>query len=467
MDPLFEHNDTDIQALVDRFEEMLKANNHYFFDVEDFEDLIDYYLDSQNLTRCRKALEMAETQHPGASVFMIRKAKYYLLANKPEMALVSLEKLEKIDPTNGDLYLIKGTIYSKQKRFEDAIREFNQAILYASDLEEVYTSIAYEYESAADYAKALEYLKKVLELNPENDSALFELAFCYEMINDPEGGIAYLNAFVDRNPYNKVAWFNLGIAYNNLELFEKAIEAYEFAIAIDVSFASAYFNLANAYGNMGEYMHSIKYYKETFNYEDPQAITYYYIGESYEKLNKFREAIDSYNQAIKAEPDMADAWMGLGVCYDELNESATAVKCMERALDHEDDNAEFWYIYGDLLYKIGNLTGAIRAFERVSALDPAHPDIWIDLSDAYMESKEPGKAFEVIEEGIYQQSANASLYLRLSGMLFRQGKHKPAMSALRKGLQLDYKRYPELFESFPEMEMNTEVQSIMRKLQSK
>ncbi len=42
MEPSFEHNETDLKALVERFEEMLQANGSYFFDVEDFEDIIDY-----------------------------------------------------------------------------------------------------------------------------------------------------------------------------------------------------------------------------------------------------------------------------------------------------------------------------------------------------------------------------------------------------------------------------------------
>ena len=42
-DPYNEGND-DLE-LSNRFEQMLEMNEHYFFDVEEFEDLIDFYLE--------------------------------------------------------------------------------------------------------------------------------------------------------------------------------------------------------------------------------------------------------------------------------------------------------------------------------------------------------------------------------------------------------------------------------------
>ncbi len=142
MEPPFEHNETDLKALVDRFEEMLRSNGSYFFDVEDFEDIIDYYLDNLNVNKSKKAIELAEAQHPGTVVFKIKKARYYLLADKTGKALTLLDEIEKYDPTNGDVYLLKGSIYSKLKRTDDAIREYNRAIQYANDIEEVLTNIA-------------------------------------------------------------------------------------------------------------------------------------------------------------------------------------------------------------------------------------------------------------------------------------------------------------------------------------
>ncbi|HAH58423.1 MAG TPA: hypothetical protein DCL86_09765, partial [Bacteroidales bacterium] len=96
-------------------------------------------------------------------------------------------------------------------------------------------------------------LKKVLEIEPDNETIIFEIAFCFEITNQPEEAINYFSGFTDKYPYSHYAWFNLGIAYNNIELYEKAIEAFDFAIAIDPSFSSAYFNKANAFVAIEKY----------------------------------------------------------------------------------------------------------------------------------------------------------------------------------------------------------------------
>ena len=135
---------------------------------------------------------------------------------------------------------------------------------------------------------------------------------------------------------------------------------------------------------------------------------------------------------------------------------------MEKALDLEDDNAEFWYIYGDLKYKLADWEVAISAYERVTALDPLHPEIWADLADAYVETGHPEKAEEVLEEGIYQQSENASLVYRMAALLFRQGKQKNALKTLAKALQMDFEKHHELFEAYPQVEQMKEVQDLIR-----
>ncbi|HPM92618.1 MAG TPA: tetratricopeptide repeat protein, partial [Bacteroidales bacterium] len=225
MESSFEHNETDLKALLERFEEMVRSDGAYFFDVEDLEDIVDYYLDNQNLVKAKKAIDLAEAQHPGSTVFQLKKARYLILSEKTGKAISLLEEIEKIDPTNPDIYMLKGSILSRLKKYDEAIGEYHRALFYSGDSEDIYNSIAFEYENAGNYDKAAEYLVRILEINPDNEAVIFELSFCYEITDNLEGAVDFLTQFLDRYPYNKIAWFNLGIAYNNLELFERAIEA--------------------------------------------------------------------------------------------------------------------------------------------------------------------------------------------------------------------------------------------------
>jgi predicted Zn-dependent protease len=80
----------------------------------------------------------------------------------------------------------------------------------------------------------------------------------------------------------------------------------------------------------------------------------------------------------------------------------------------------------------------------------------------YVEAGEMKKAFEVIEEGVYQQPKNVSLLYRLAGLLMKDGKFKHGLVVLSEGLEMDYDKHKELFEFFPELELNAEIQDLIQ-----
>ena len=98
----------------------------------------------------------------------------------------------------------------------------------------------------------------------------------------------------------------------------------------------------------------------------------------------------------------------------------------------------------------------------MSALDPNHPEIWLDLSEIYIETGEIQKAQQVLEEGIYQQPRNASLFYRLAGLLMKQGKQKQGLALFTEGLEIDFAKHTELFDFSPELEHNIDIQELIQ-----
>ena len=52
---------------VAKFESMLKENNILFFDVDEFEEIIEYYLQYGRISKAKRALDIGLSQHPYAS----------------------------------------------------------------------------------------------------------------------------------------------------------------------------------------------------------------------------------------------------------------------------------------------------------------------------------------------------------------------------------------------------------------
>ena len=178
MDEKFEgYNEEQISNMVSRFEEMIGQGKNHFFDMDEFEVIIDFYLETNNLKNADIALKRAIQQYPKAVSLLLKKAQYFAFSNKTEKALDLLSEIESLEPFNTDVFFTRGAIYSQMQKYEKAIEEYNKAISSNEDLEDVYSNIAFEYENLGNYSKAIDYLKKVLEINPENESSIYELDF--------------------------------------------------------------------------------------------------------------------------------------------------------------------------------------------------------------------------------------------------------------------------------------------------
>lgn len=444
-------DDTNLNELVNRFEKMLKADMQFFFDVNEFEVVIDYYIDFQEFDKARLAVEAALQQHPTGTGFNIRSAKLMAQSGKFYEALEMLNQMELIEPANDELYISKGEVYSMMSKHELSIEQYEKAIPYTENPEDVYSIIAFEYENLNDYPNAIKNLKNALALKPDSENIIHEIAFFFDITNREEEAISFFNDFLDTNPFSKVAWFNLGIFYNQLELYEKAIEAYDYTLAIDDEFSSAYFNIANSLSGLNRYKEAIEYYKETFKYEAPEPITHYYIGESYENMNDIKNAMHHFNKALEIDEKLADAWAGLARLFSAQDNDSTSVNYYEKAVELMPSNTEFRYDLAMIHLKKERYNEASEMFAEVVKQDNLHIEAWVNHSSCAYANDDIAYAIEIIEDAIDSNKDNAILWYRLAGYLHVSGKVQQAYFYIETALKLNYEQHTELFGLIPDL----------------
>jgi len=449
-EPIDPYTNPETSDLVQRYENLKEHHQPFFFDVDDYEELIDYYFYWNDQAHLNQCINDALDQHPQSAHILLKKAQFYLHHQQNDLALQIMEDTDTDNEDDPDLHMLKGNLYSQMDQSIAAIREYKKAIRHSDIPDDVYTNIAFEYENLGKHDKAIDFLILALDHNPENEAALYELSFCCEISRQTERIIEYLSSFLDRHPYSKAGWFNLGIAMSNLELYEKAIVAYDYAIAIDESFSSAYFNKANCLANLGNYEKAIETYFETFQHEDPEPITFYYVAECYEKLKMFEFAIEYYKKAITLDSEFADAWIGIGISYDELGKPHTGLAYIQKALKLAPAIPEYWFILGDLYIRLNRIEEGIIAYRKVIELDPDNPDIWLDLSVVYADRKEYQQAYDTLYEGLRWHEEHADFHYGLAYYLYMMGKSKQAGEVLAKALEMDFEGHQRLFTTFPE-----------------
>lgn len=138
-------------------------------------------------------------------------------------AIGHLNEAIRIHPTYKNAYLIRGNCHNWLKQYDNAIADYNYALQLDSGYEDARKNLGITYREAGEYFgkekgdlnKALVYLTKAYEMNPNEYSTVRLMGVAYGMGGDTNKALEYFTKCTQLEPENAFAWFDLGIAYFN------------------------------------------------------------------------------------------------------------------------------------------------------------------------------------------------------------------------------------------------------------
>jgi tetratricopeptide (TPR) repeat protein len=443
-------HEEDIKRVVQRFESMKKNNERYFFDVVEFETIIDFYLENDNSIRAFEATTIATEQHPNSVSIQLRKARVLLDKGRAVETLRILKKLESLEPGNHEIYVAKGTALGILGDIAGAKKMFDLAITKDSDdIENILFAITSVLQNLNYYEHFIHYMLKLIELEPEFFANLYDLAYAYEKIQDFDSSIKYYLRYLEEEPFSDSAWYNLGIIYNKLDNHEKAIEAYDYALAINNQNTFALFNKGNILCNLDRYKEAIPVYHEYLENENESFEAMTCLAECYEKINDFALARKYYQEAIELAPDFADPWFGLGVIALNSGNSDESLIYLRKAVRLDDENPEIWFLLGKAQYSKGEKKEAFKCFREALNLDSSYYEVWTDIGKIIIADGYISKALPYLER-VYKITGDVPgiNYLLASLNLFAR-KPEKAFLHLSKAIDIDKELFHEFDDIFP------------------
>lgn len=448
----------DLHDCVERYEAMCEQNAHYFFDVEEFEIIIEHYLEESDAKRANEVLGYARQQHPGSQDLMFCEAHVLMSMGKLNRALEVLDAIEKMEPYNEDIQLHKASIYSQLRNYRRAVEHYKRALELAEEgLDDIHLDLAFEYENLEAFDLAIESLQQALEMNPENEAVLYELAYCYDLADGHQAAVSFFRNFTNEHPYSFVAWYNLGNALARLDRLDESIEALDYCLAIEERFTSAHFSKARNLLVQGKFQEAIDCYQETVEFDGAQAITFSYIGECYEKMDNAEQALIHYDQSIALDPNWVDAWIGRGVVKDMQGRLPEAVKDLEYAVKLAPEHGDGWFYLANAYARCERYAEAFEAYIKLNAFEPENLDGWLDHSDLLLRMKGPDAAVKKLREGEQVHKLNSKYRYRMVSYLLRLGHQQQALLELEEALMADHSGHAQLLEHYPEAAMLPQV----------
>ena len=450
-----------------KFENMLKTNDIYFFDLVEFEEIIIHYLDAGKHNLAKKAVKLGLEQHPHSVDLKLLQVELFIFEDNLDSAVILLKIIENIDPNNDEVFIQKATIASKQSNHKEAILNLKKALSFTQEKVDVWSLLGMEYLYLDDYENARLNFAKCIDVDYEDYSALYNIVYCFDMEKEHKSAIKYLNTYIDRNPYCEVAWHQLGRQYFVLDMYKEALTSFDYAVLIDESFIGGYLEKAKTLEQLGKYDEAIENYSITLQLDDPTAFVFIRIGECYEKLEKFDEAISFYKKAVHEDPLLDKGWLLLTNLYYYLENYQKASYFIAKALRIDEDNPVYWRIYAEIQTKLNFYEEAINGYKKCILLNDNELEVYIGLTDLFSFLGEFNDAISILFKGQKFYKNFAEIEYRLAGLLLILNKRKFALSHFTNALNIDFNYQSILKELYPIAYNDAEIQKLLSSFKRK
>lgn len=452
-------DDFQIESLTARFEKMLEEGSVYF-DVEEFEVLIDYYQDECDDENAVLALEHALTLFPDDNNLLIKKARQLAVEGKFGSAMNLLHSIEKTQQDNPDFYFSKGNVLFMMSEYKKAIDEYKIVLelLEAFECEDIYYALSCSYENMEDYEQAFFYFKKAIALSKDLESQYDEAFDFFDRTNMLVEACHFFEEATDRSPYNKNAWLYLGQFYAERQMFDEAIDKFDFAIAIDEKDRVLYYNKALAYEQQNRYREAITVYNDMIDLNIDRAQGYSCIGKCYEKINDHANSLLFYERAINADITIPEPWLGIADVFRKDNKIAEAIKYVKHALYLSPNDWDGNLMLAKLYIQAEQFNEAALCFEKIIKEIEKTEDFFIAYIEFFLQQEVYTEAFEqcVVAVELFPESALLLYYA--AGICFLLKNDTSAFLVLEKALSINYREHSYFLDRFINMLPTKEVE---------
>jgi len=434
----FGYNEIEAFELVQKYEEFIRQKKSFFFDVIEFEVIINYYLDNEEQINASETINTAISMHPYSSEIQLLKAELYSTEKKFEEALKILDYLEQVHTEKSDVLYLKGQIFFNKGDLIKADENFQKAIESCTEEKsDLLYRISSIYFVEEELNTAIRYLLEAHRLDPNHFATLFDLGYSYEKINNVEKSYQYYNKLLDLYPFTQNVWYNLGIVLTKQGKFDEAIEAYDYCIAIDPEYGSAYHNKANTLASIERYKEAAEVFQELIILEPENPRVYCSLGECNEKLERFEQALEMYNKTISIDPAFAEAYYGIGIIMNERKQPNLALDFIKKAIALESEMYDFWLGLGKVYYELNNIEEALIAYREATTLNPDEPDAYLALAEIYLYQEKFRDVESMFDELGPKFDGNASMKVLNAAALYLSHRRKEALDELKVAKRID------------------------------
>lgn len=439
--------------LAKKFEEMIENNEEFYFDTEELEDIIIYYLELGDISYAEMAVNFGLKLHPNSIEIKTKKLEVLLeLENYPQ-AKKLIEELQEYSIESTDFLVCCAKYYSNLGNPRKSIAYCEKALELEEEEDFLHNFIADEFINLGDPFNALKHYKIALNFEPTDDYALENVMVCYNQLNKSEEAVDFLNSYLDKYPFSETAWFEYGQFYFNKKKYEEAIKAFDYILAINSDAVGVYNNKAACYEAMKDWVKAIDVYEELLEIEFTKAYTYYKIGLCHKENKRPILALHAFQNSLREDPQFYLSMMEQSFLYEEMGGMKEALHFAKEATFLNENNLDYQKRLAFLYIDAGRFGESLSCMKKLVSAEPGRFYNWYAYAEVLMLLEEYDEAITLLQNAL-KLHKRAELYYQLSNCFFNLSENEKGTEMLHNALELDPLLLKDMQQKYPSIKIN-------------
>ncbi|KAL9062184.1 MAG: hypothetical protein Q9157_009149, partial [Trypethelium eluteriae] len=319
---------------------------------------------------------------------------------------------EYLKQTNEVIWLQIGTLNETMGDLDNATDAFENALRHNANCVQAMQSISCILRTKDQFPAAVEYLKNIIKLEPNNGDTWSSLGHCYLMMDDlQQAYTAYQQALYHlQDPKEPKLWYGIGILYDRYGSLEHAEEAFSQVMRMEPHFEKAneiYFRLGIIYKQQQKFTSSLECFRYIVH-DPPRPLTeediWFQIGHVHEQQKDYEQAKNAYRRVLDRDPNHAKVLQQLGWLYHQQNSSFTsqeqAIEYLEKSVNSDGQDAQSWYLLGRCYMSQQKYPKAYEAYQQAVYRDGRNPTFWCSIGVLYYQINQYRDALDAYSRAI-------------------------------------------------------------------
>ncbi len=333
-----------------------------------------------------------ETHAQLNKVYFFRMGRGFLINNRYEDAIETLNIMLKADPEAYEGYFLRGiakynlddlmgaemdfsqaieknpvftTAFqyraitrSRLGNYDDALNDFREAIDLRPDLPGPYYSRGVTYLLSQQFDKAVADFDKFIRHENKVADAYINRGTAYLNLKDTTRAFDDYNRAIQTNRENPDGYVRRGMLYMARKNLDGALADFNKAIEYDSTHIPSYFNKAMVYAQMKRPAQSIENFDHVLALDSTSSLTYFNRAILRSQIGDYNRALEDYDKVVKYSPNNVLVYYNRAALELQLGDLEAAVKDYTKAISLYPDFANAYLARGQVKYLLGDVSGS-------------------------------------------------------------------------------------------------------------